>query len=174
MLDHKIEVVSQVDRGSTFSVTVDQAIQSGASAAENSAPATLTFINAQPLIVVIDDEESIRDGMQQLLGSWGCEVIAGASAKEAIVQLAAGHRRPDGVISDYRLRDAQTGLDSIESISRACNSTIPALIVTGDTDKQLLKELKSKGYQVLHKPVPPAKLRAFLRSLPRGTDSSAG
>lgn len=175
LLDHKIEVVSQVDQGSTFSVTVEAATQSGElESVANNPTSRSTFISAQPLIVVIDDEESIRDGMEQLLRSWGCEVILGANTNDVIGQLSAEQRKPDGIISDYRLRDAQTGVDAVGSINTACNSTIPALIVTGDTENQLQIDLKAKGYQVLHKPVPPAKLRAFLRSLPKQGDSSSG
>ncbi|MFK8041024.1 ATP-binding protein [Congregibacter sp.] len=176
LLDHNIEVVSQVGQGSTFSVTVEAATQSGDLESVTSNPTSgNTLISARPLIVVIDDEESIRDGMEQLLSSWGCEVILGASANDVIAQLDVEQRKPDGAISDYRLRDAQTGVDAIESINRACNSTIPALIVTGDTESQLQIDLRTKGYQVLHKPVQPAKLRAFLRSLPKqGNSSLAG
>jgi len=168
LLNHKIEVTSEVGRGSTFSVTVDKATNSSATAAdESSVSPAKTSLSSQALIVVIDDEETIREGMQLLLGSWGCEVVLGANANEVIAQLSDSQRKPDGVISDFRLRDDQTGLEAIASINRAFNSTIPALIVTGDTQKQLLADLKAKGLQVLHKPVPPAKLRTFLRSLPQ-------
>lgn len=163
LLDHKIEVVSQTGQGSTFSVTVDKATQSEFTAAESKARTIETSLVAQQLLVVVDDEESIRDGMQKLLSTWGCEVVAGADAEEVIAQL---QRKPDGIVSDFRLRGAHTGVEAIDAINSAYSSTIPALIVTGDTEKQLLVELQSCGHQVLLKPVPPAKLRAFLRSLP--------
>lgn len=164
LLGHNIEVVSQVGQGSIFSVTVDTATQSDFATAESIAPSINTAIAAKPLVVVIDDEQSIREGMQTLLGSWGCDVVISADAEDVFAQLNAHQRKPDGIISDYRLRNAQTGVDAIESINSSYNSIIPSLIVTGDTEKQLLLELKTSGYQVLHKPVPPAKLRAFLRS----------
>lgn len=165
LLDHKIEVVSEFGQGSTFSVTVDPATQSDFAAPEGSAATANISIAARPLLVVIDDEESIREGMQLLLGSWGCEVVVSANAEGVTAQLDDYQRIPDGIISDFRLRDGHTGLEAINSINSTCNSSIPALIVTGDTEKQLLIELKAIGHQVLYKPVPPAKLRAFLRSL---------
>jgi len=165
-LDHKIDLKSQPGRGSVFSVSVDRALKNTLPVDHKSAERHDANISAQPLILVIDDEESIRDGLQELMGQWGCEVIAGANTAEIIAQLDAGQRQPQGMISDFRLQDGQTGLEVIESIRNHCNKVIPALIVTGDTEPGLLVELKTSGHQVLHKPVPPAKLRAFLRSLP--------
>jgi len=165
-LEHEIEVVSQPGQGSTFSVTVGRATQRDFTSGADTTSSAEKSIAVQPLIVVVDDEESIREAMQQLLGLWGCEVMVSASAEGIIAQLNTRQCIPDGIICDFRLRGTHTGLEAIDSINSACNSTIPALIVTGDTEQGLLTELKSSGYQVLHKPVPPAKLRAFLRGLP--------
>jgi two-component system, sensor histidine kinase len=170
LLDHKIEVVSKPGQGSNFSVTVDTATQPELISTNANRLDRDATITTRPLIIVIDDEENIRDGMQQLLGAWGCEVVVSANADDTIAQLNAGQRKPDGIISDYRLRDSQTGLGAIKAINGIYDSAIPALIVTGDTEKQLLIDLKASGHQVLHKPVPPAKLRAFLRSLPYGSE----
>lgn len=166
LLGHKIEVASKPDHGSTFSVTVGIATQPDLISANANLLDHDEIVTTQPLVVVIDDEENIRAGMEQLLGSWGCEVVVSADAEGIISQLDAGHRKPDGIICDYRLRDSQTGLEAIKAINGVYDSAIPALIVTGDTEKQLLIDLKASGHQVLHKPVPPARLRAFLRSLP--------
>ncbi|MEH6608558.1 MAG: hybrid sensor histidine kinase/response regulator [Halioglobus sp.] len=162
LLGHEINVVSQPGQGSTFSITVDKAT---GIVSQISDTTTATPSIGKSLIVVIDDEESIREGMQQLLGQWGCEVVASANQEEAIAKISSYQGEPDGIICDFRLRDNNNGLEAIEAIQLACGYKIPALIVTGDIEKALLIKLKNSGHQVLHKPVPPAKLRAFLRSL---------
>jgi signal transduction histidine kinase len=166
LLGHEIDVCSQSGQGSTFSIRVDKA--KGRGLPINDAPISVanTSIESRPLIIVIDDEESIRDGMHQLLGQWDCEVVASANQQEALAKISSNKREPHGIICDFRLRDNHTGLEAIDAIHIACGSNIPALIVTGDIEKTLLIKLKNSGHQVLHKPVPPAKLRAFLRSLP--------
>lgn len=166
LLGHKIEVASQPGQGSVFSITVGAANLSDFTLVQTNQRSPNDSIAAQPLIVVIDDEATIREGIQLLLGSWGCEVVVSTNAEDALAQLRPYQRKPDGIISDFRLSTAHTGLDTIQTICRTLDSDIPALIVTGDTEKQLLTQLKESGHQVLHKPVPPAKLRAFLRSLP--------
>ena len=118
-------------------------------------------------MVVIDDDEAIRNGLQQLLILWGFDVVACTNADEALQRIDNGARVPAAIISDYRLHNNLSGLDAITTIHSACDGHIPALIVTGDTSKDVLFDLKNSGFQVLHKPVAPAKLRAFLRNLPR-------
>jgi len=72
---------------------------------------------------------------------------------------------PDGIIADYRLRENQTGLEAIQAVHREYGEHIPALIVTGDIAVERLREVNSSSFQVLHKPVAPLKLRAFLRNV---------
>ena len=66
-----------------------------------------------------------------------------------------------------RLRDGKTGAQAIECLRAKFNSMIPAIIVTGDTDPERLREAQKSGNALIHKPAQPAKLRAFLRSAQR-------
>ena len=43
---------------------------------------------------------------------------------------------------------------------------IPAALITGDTAPETIQALWHSGMPVLHKPLKPAKLRAFLSHLP--------
>lgn len=173
LLGHEIDVCSQPGQGSTFSIRVDKAKGKGSPVSDAPIFVASPLIKSRPLIIVIDDEESIRDGMKQLLGQWNCEVVACANQQEALAKINSYKREPNGIICDFRLRDNRTGLEAIDAIHIACRSNIPALIVTGDTEKALLIKLKNSGHQFLHKSVPPAKLRAFLRSLPDSSTPSS-
>jgi hypothetical protein len=42
---------------------------------------------------------------------------------------------------------------------------IPACLMSGDTDGELMQAARDAGLTLLHKPVRPAKLRALLRRL---------
>ena len=63
------------------------------------------------------------------------------------------------------MREYKTGIEVIQAIHNEYDKQIPALIVTGDTSVAELREVNSSGFQVLHKPVAPLKLRAFLRHI---------
>ncbi|MDH5426335.1 MAG: hybrid sensor histidine kinase/response regulator, partial [Gammaproteobacteria bacterium] len=63
------------------------------------------------------------------------------------------------------LRKNKTGIDAIAAINNLFAIDIPALIITGDTASDRLKEVQGSGYQLLHKPLHPSKLRVFLQNL---------
>ena len=164
LLGHPIDIMSLPGKGSTFSITLEQANiddseSRTASKIENNIDTDSTYI------IVIDDEASVREGTQSLLSVWGCDVITAADKNEAMAQLRQQNRSPDGIIADYRLRENDTGIEVIHAIHAEYDDNIPALIVTGDIAVENLREVNNSGFQVLHKPVPPAKLRSFLRNI---------
>ena len=165
LLNHEIGVESRIGKGTRFFITVEQTHTIEASAKQSPTCDTNTANINGTLIIVIDDEKSVREGMQSLLQLWGCKVITAANKEEALTQLTQYQQAPDGIIADFRLRDNQSGLDAIQSIHAEYNNNIPALIITGDIAVDRLRVANDSGYQVLHKPVAPLKLRTFLRNI---------
>ena len=115
-------------------------------------------------VLVLDDEIGIRGGMQALLEQWGCSVAAGGSEEEAVRAVRASGAAPEAIIADYRLRDGRTGVQAIARLHSEFGQAIPALIISGDTAPDRLREVAGSGFQLVHKPVQPAALRAFLRN----------
>ena len=172
ILDMPIALRSRIGRGSCFEVKM--ALSDEAALAEDSVAAAPGALAERSLIVVIDDEASIREAMERLLAGWGHDVIAAGSGDEAVARLASHPTRPDLIVSDYRLRDGETGTEVIERLRSEFNETIPALIITGDTAPDRLIEARTSGLVLLHKPVPNGKLRAAMRNLMVGARASSG
>lgn len=165
LLGHQIDVESELGVGSRFSISIETA-----GIENNNTPVVQeNQTGDEPetalLVAVVDDEESIREGMRQLLQTWKYEVVLAESGESLMTKLNKIERIPDALISDFRLANQTTGIDVIALLNRHFEQAIPTLIVTGDTDKTNLKMLNNNKWQVLHKPVPAAKLRAFLRSV---------
>ena len=54
-----------------------------------------------------------------------------APAAEMMGKLVARHRLPDLIVSDYRLRGNENGIQVVEMLRSEFNVDIPALLVTG-------------------------------------------
>ena len=115
-------------------------------------------------ILVIDDEQTIREGLVQLLGQWGAGVTAAANIDEALALVRAG-RRFGLVLADYRLEGGGTGFEAIEALRAAHPAPLGCCLLTGDIGGDLLREARRRGLPLLHKPVQVAKLRAMLNHL---------
>lgn len=164
LLGHAIEVESTPGQGSRFSVSVpfgDRGLLAVQSTETDNALSDLVGLN----VLVVEDEISIREGMRMLLEQWGCRVTLAGSEDEAVALIRESGSIPGAIIADYRLRDDRTGAQAIERLHRELRTPIPALLISGDTAPDRLREARASGYQLMHKPVQPGSLRAFLRSL---------
>jgi CheY-like chemotaxis protein len=116
-------------------------------------------------VLVLDDDASVLDAMRSLLEGWGCEVITTATPEDAEAGLTSRSGPPDMLIVDYRLRRHASGIETIGRLHQVAGHRIPALVITGDTAPDRLREAQESGYPLLHKPVKPALLRAVMRQL---------
>ena len=165
LLDHGLELRSQPGRGSCFAVEVPLA---QASALQTVAAQAASFAPVQRgagLILVLDDELKIQIAMQTLLESWGYSVIAAGSGDEMLAAIATASEAPRLIICDYRLRDNETGTAVVERLRSEFNDDIPAMLITGDTAPDRIREAEASGLLLLHKPVPNGKLRAAIAHL---------
>jgi signal transduction histidine kinase/CheY-like chemotaxis protein len=169
LLKHPLAMRSRVGRGTVFALTVPTA--KVAAPVHGAAPdkASQALPQAGPesaLILVIEDDAPSRHGLQLLLQGWGHRVIAAAGAAGMLELTAAMPGKPSLIISDYRLREHETGIEAIDRLHEEYNDdAIPALLVSGDTDPQRLIEVAARGWPLLHKPVDPALLRAAMAQL---------
>jgi signal transduction histidine kinase/CheY-like chemotaxis protein len=172
LLDHPIELSSRVGRGSCFSLSIPS-VPAGAAPAEAPDTARALLVSERgKLIIVIDDNESVRESTCGVLQRWGCLVVTAHSEDAALIKLAELGKQPDLIISDYRLAHEKTGFELINRMRRACGAQIPAFLVSGDTTPERLREAHDSGYYLLHKPVMPITLRSVVTQLLRGQESA--
>ena len=164
VLEHPIGLVSEVDRGSVFSITVPLV--------RNFVPQVVTpmpSIGNSGLsgvrVLCIDNEEKILVGLELLLERWQCEVLLAKSLEEAIELLDNSEQLPDIMLADYHLDDQASGLDAMDALRQRYNFEIPGVLITADTRKQLVEEVEGKNYRYMAKMVRPAALRAVISSL---------
>jgi signal transduction histidine kinase/DNA-binding NarL/FixJ family response regulator len=165
LLDHPVALISRSGRGSRFSITAPLAATGRVLVESSVVPEQVSDPVAGKVVVVIDDDMLVLDGMRGVLRSWGCDVVTATSDNAALAALAGHERPPDLIISDYRLGDGKTGFKAIERVRRAFGADVPAFLISGDTAPDRLREASASGYFLLPKPVLPINLRATVSRL---------
>jgi two-component system, sensor histidine kinase len=156
LLDCPLTLASRPGEGSVFKVSVPLSAEA-AITTESMAPSA----SSRPgLILVIDDEIAVQEAMRSLLAGWGHQAIVAGSLAEMVERIADHPARPGLIVCDYRLRGGETGIAAIQELQSLYNEDIPALLVTGDTAPDRIKEAEASGFVLLHKPVPNETLRA--------------
>jgi two-component system, sensor histidine kinase len=175
LLEHPLRLRSAPGKGSRFSIQIPLADLSKMQASSATVEHKIPNLIGGKLIVVVDDEESVRLGMQSLLESWGCRCVTAMDAAEALRSI--GGRRPDFIIADLRLRGEDTGIEAIRDLRAALGASIPAVLISGDTATEQLRKVSAAGLTMMHKPLKAVRLRALLnhefagrgeRRVPRG------
>lgn len=164
LLGHTIDVRSREGRGSVFRVRVPagdpQAIP------KQDERALVEGSLAGRRILVVDDEVEVREATASLLSQWGCSVVATADASGA-KQAYAGRLAPEAMLVDFRLGNDIDGLETIAALRRTFGAAIPAVLVSGESGSLELARIQATGMPLLHKPLPPARLRSMLAHLLR-------
>ena len=150
LLEITIDMSSTTGRGTRFSVMVPR----GASDVSSGNRAAGDLDSADSLagtrVLVLDDEEAVRKGMEALLQAFGCEVRSAGCIAEAVTQSRS--MSPDILLVDLRLRGDENGITAIQQL-RSAQPALPAILVSGDTAPNRIKDAHDAGIPMLHKPV---------------------
>ena len=175
VLTHPIGITSSPGHGSRFFVEVPTAapmpVEIGDAGTPKPSPARLDGM----IVLCLDNEESILDGMETLLKGWGCVVVKARDVKEASGQLGQvmkDHGRgADALLVDYHL-DEGNGIDAVTHLRWRFGADLPAVLITADRTPEVREAAREKSIVLLNKPLKPAALRATIAQW-RVTQSAA-
>jgi signal transduction histidine kinase len=111
-------------------------------------------------VLVIDDDVAVLYATRALLVQWGCRVAICAQAP-ALDEVVEGFGAPDVALVDYRLDGGISGLELVGRV-RDKHPGMGVVMVTGESDPQLLDQVAKAELPVLEKPVSPRDLRLTL------------
>ena len=163
VLEHDINVTSQLGDGSMFSVLVP--LGKTVHELETKPHSSLLQPLAGVKVLCIDNEEAILAGLESLLTRWQCEVVCAKDLADARIKLGLKGVAPDIVLADYHLDDDQNGVDAMDGIRARYGQHLPGILITANTNKQLVEDVEKRGYHYMAKMVKPAALRALISSL---------
>ncbi|ABD09247.1 periplasmic sensor hybrid histidine kinase [Rhodopseudomonas palustris HaA2] len=161
VLNHGITLDANRGGGSCFAVTVPVAAVVNHTTAVTSATPLSRASMAGSLVVCIENDPAILDGMKTLLTTWDASVIAVADPDAAIKAIESADRRITGLLVDYHL-DRGNGIAAIRDIRARFGVAIPAILITADRSPGVRAAARQEEIAVLNKPVKAASLRALL------------
>jgi CheY-like chemotaxis protein len=123
-------------------------------------------------ILVVDDDPDMCNALQYLLGSYGAEVSAAASAAEALA--AVERSMPDVLLSDVAM-PGESGFDLMRQLAaRERRDAPPAAAMSSFVKGADRTEAAAAGFRAfLAKPIEPAALIAVVANLAGRTLTSA-
>ncbi len=164
LLGYKMHVESVAGQGSVFSFDVPIGEMQVPAMSKTSRVAPSPSDLSGKFIVVIDDEDTIVDGMKALLSGWGATVFGSTTGDDVINAVHESGQLPDLLIVDYRLGNSENGIEVAQRLRQELDPEIPAILVTGSITPDLGEQARANRFEFLLKPVLPDHLRACILS----------
>ncbi|MBE0472671.1 ATP-binding protein [Rhodoferax sp.] len=164
LLKHPLQLSSRLGLGTRICLTLPRAAPEAARADALRPEPTRQQAAQSDTVLVIEDDDLVRQALVELLQSWGYQVAQAGGLPEAQQALQSGFL-PAIIISDYRLNGASHGIEAIATLRQQLGCQVSACLISGDADPALLSAAQAAQLTLLQKPVRPAKLRILLRRL---------
>lgn len=164
LLDAKLDVSSEVGKGSLFALRLPASHAAVRPAHRSGAQATPPATQMQARILLVEDDPAVLNATRMLLRSDGYQVTAVVSMAEALQQ-ATNDPRIDLLVTDYHLRGGETGTQVIAALRAALDRPLKAVLMTGDTSSAIKELPRDPGLRIASKPVNADELLSLLRTL---------
>jgi two-component system, sensor histidine kinase len=166
LLGLRVDVQSQLGKGSIFTVELPRiSSQLPGNVHGTSAFGSPPVRHAQSgKVLVTEDEPSVLNATRLLLELEGYQVIPATNREEAL-QRGREHPDIDLLVSDYHLKEDQTGLTVISGIREQLARNIPAILVTGDTSSAIRKLPSDPKLRLASKPIDAQELLTLMHEL---------
>lgn len=154
LLDLQVELRSEPGRGTCVAISGLPVVAKAQRAIK---PATLKIASSMEglRVLLVEDDDNVREATATLLRSWGCSVQAEAGIPRHVAEC-------DLVITDYDLGGGVTGTDCIHAVRALLGPSVPAVVLTGHDEVKVCAEIPDVTIPILSKPVQPVELRSIL------------
>jgi PAS domain S-box-containing protein len=162
-----IEVQSSPGNGATFHVYLPAASEAGEIIPQEP---LLAQHRGQGTIIIMDDEEVMRDTLSSMLNAYGYSVIQlhdGSEVLPRFKETVAHKQRPVAIILDLTVPGGMGGKEA-GSILRSYDKTVPIFISSGYAEDPILANPENYGFTgSITKPYMKSELAALLEKLLR-------
>ncbi len=125
-------------------------------------------------VLVVDDEENVRLATAAALALYGVQAHLADSKQQALDVARRLGSALDVLVVDFRLRNHDDGIDLVGQLRAVLGHAVPALLVTGDTAPERVRQAQESGLRVLYKPVKPHDLVTAIQAERARGDAGIG
>ena len=162
LLGHSLALQSEVGMGCKFTVGVDKALPKK----EVISTKPVTNIGLKGVVVMcIDNDPDVLNGMIELLSAWDCDVIAANSYQQALSLYNVHKNDIEILLVDYQLDHDFNGIALIGELRKQMSHYLPAILITATTDSDLEEKTLAADIGFMRKLVKPAALRAMMSAM---------
>ncbi|MCQ8847374.1 PAS-domain containing protein [Alteromonas stellipolaris] len=190
LLHHPISLVSTVNKGSKFSVSVPCVETSYSNSNSNIKSADLAHTQtaetrtkttggaiepsaqtprsmpSKPFlsgrrILLIENDAQIAQAMEVLLSDWGAVVLVATNIAES---MQACPTPPDLLLVDYHLDASETGTQAVSQLQEKWGRKVPGVLITANRTEGIREAASDLGLYYLPKPVKPLALKRLLKN----------
>ena len=155
----RIKVESTPGEGTTFSLSLPRGEEVETAGEEAGSPASLEAGSSDQRILVVDDEEQIRDMLRDVLGDRN--ITCCCSGQEALE--ACKNQLFDFVILDICMENSSSGIEIFQALQE-CDPALKIIICTGNLPENIPPEVLESCHAHLLKPFKLDDLCATLNS----------
>jgi CheY-like chemotaxis protein len=149
----RLEIDSTPGKGTTVRMifpAVDHGTEAGADGQDSAAaPAADATAGSKPCVLVVEDNDDVRELAESVLGMAGYAVLAAASGEQALTLLRQG-ARVDLLFTDVIMPGGMNGLQLVDE-ARSLRPRLPVLVTTGYMD-ELPRQGQGQRLNILAKP----------------------
>jgi PAS domain S-box-containing protein len=158
-----LKLDSEADKGTTVSIYMQISTETAADAASE---APRTERGSGETVLLVEDDETVRLLVTELLGELGYQTIEAGTAQAAIPVLES-QRRIDLLITDIGLPGGTNGRQLAE-IARKRREMLPILMITGYAGSSAGSSMLGPGMDLIAKPFQLDELAAKIRDMVKG------
>jgi two-component system CheB/CheR fusion protein len=164
LLNLRLDVTSEPGRGSVFSLRLPRGRAARANETAAAPPAARHLEGHPARVLLVEDDAGVRDATRMLLRVEGYRVTAVATLAEAL-RSAQEEGGPDLLLTDYHLRDGETGLQVIAALRQCLGRVLRAVLMTGDAAAVAGETSGDPDVRIASKPVNAAELLGVMQQL---------
>src|SRR5580693_8131071 len=128
------------------------------------------MVNVPEKVLIVEDEAHARNGLTELVASWGFRAESAADGVEGLDRVRQWS--PGIVVTDLKM-PRMDGMELLARIKELEQQVVVVMLTAQGSIESAVEAMRMGAYDYIPKPVDPARLRAILQNANRQREESS-